>query len=544
MDGRMIQGHGSGSRPIRHPNKVLLSLAGLVMAGVMYGCTSRPELKPAEPAQDHVTKGPYLMRVEQNRAALMWETDTEGPWGVSYGKKGGPETCLESAAEKLDYRGGLLDLRSKTAYIHKAWLDKLEPGRTYGYRLVGPNFRGEVHKFRTVPVATDEVRFIVYGDSRTQVPIHRRLVEQMMKHDVAFVVNVGDLVSRGDEYPQWGPQFFEPLKGLAERVPIYIARGNHEGQNGTYERLLVPPGAGNDFAFDYGPVHFFCGDNTSRSVDHDRLMRDIVRDARASGAAWKFVSVHVPGVNFGGHWSDWQQGRALPAFAEAGIDFVITGHSHQYERFRPVEPPGPGHAVTYITAGGGGAPLYGIQPTIYHAYARSVHQFCVFHIKSDTLTMDTIDLDGRVIDHLEISKKDGRLNRQYTWAAVPMGGIELHQLLYRSLGAGLPEVPGKDRPSTLNVDLEAPSLPAMARMTFQVRGDAQAYELPEPQVVTVPAEGGRVHVELTITPMVEVSAQGRVDRARPVEPALWLDCHYELGRIRETISRPVTVAAR
>ena len=256
---------------------------------------------------------------------------------------------------------------------------------------------------------------------------------------------------------------------------------------------------------------------------------------------WKFVTYHVPSVNFGGHWSSWQQSQALPAFAEAGIDFVVTGHSHQYERFQPVEPPGRGQYVTYITAGGGGAPLYEIEPTVYHACAKSVYQFCLFHIKGNVLTMDTIGVDGRVIDHVEITKKDGRLDEQYVRSAVPMGGIQLHSLLNEALEAVLKDKPEKGRPSVLKVDLVVPKLPVGAQVTFEFRGDPKAYDLPPAHTATTSGTGEAIRARLSITPTVAVRLAGNSrNGAVPIEPALWLDCHYELGRIQGTISRPVT----
>jgi acid phosphatase type 7 len=295
----------------------------------------------------------------------MWETDMEGASGVSYAQPGGTDTYRESTAQKVAYKdatgGG-----QKTVYIHKLWIEGLQPGRTYRYRIAGANVRSDAFEFRTTPAETDEVRFIVYGDTRTQPKVHRKLVEQMMKHPVDFIVNGGDLVASGEDYRLWGPQFFDPVKGLVERVPIYIAKGNHEGRNGTYEKLLAPPGEGNDFGFDYGPLHYFCIDNVSSKKSGSQLVSQIVRDAQASKVPWRFVSYHIPSVNFGGHKSAWQQSEVLPAFSAAGIDFVVTGHSHQYERFRPVEPCGGGSCVTYVTAGGGGAPLAPVRPTPCH----------------------------------------------------------------------------------------------------------------------------------------------------------------------------------
>jgi len=82
-----------------------------------------------------------------------------------------------------------------------------------------------------------------------------------------------------------------------------------------------------------------------------------------------------------------------------------------------------GSFVTYITSGGGGAPMYGIEPNVYHAEAMKKHHFCLFNIKGNKLTMDTIDIDGRVIDHIELTKTAGRLDEKYLRSAIPMKEI-------------------------------------------------------------------------------------------------------------------------
>ncbi len=250
----------------------------------------------AEAAPGQITKGPCLLRVMQDRVALMWETDTKQPSGVSYAPKGGPQTYRQGKAERIAYQG-------RTAYIHKLWIEGLQPGRTYDYQIAGPNLRSETFEFRTTPAETNEVRFIVYGDTRTQPEVHRKLVEQMSKYPVDFIIHGGDLVTSGEDYRQWGPQFFEPLKGLVERVPIYIAKGNHEGRGGTFEKVLAPPGGENDFALDYGPLHYFCLNNSSSRKSAGQLVDQIARDAAASRALWKFVSYHIPSVNLVLHYA-------------------------------------------------------------------------------------------------------------------------------------------------------------------------------------------------------------------------------------------------
>ncbi len=537
MELKLSERHGMDYVPSSRSKPVCLAAMVLVASWVATGRTCAAEAEPAVPP-GQITKGPCLLRVMQDRVALMWETDTKQPSGVSYGPKEGPKAYRQSTVERATYKG-------TTAYIHKLWIEGLQPGRTYDYRITGPNLRSETFEFRTTPAETNEVRFIVYGDTRTQPQVHRRLAEQMRKHPVDFIVHGGDLVTRGDDYGQWGPQFFEPLKGLVERVPIYIAKGNHEGRGGTFEKLLAPPGGENDFALDYGPLRYFCLNNVSSKKSGGQLVSQIARDAAASRAPWKFVSYHIPSVNFGGHISVWQQSRALRAFSEAGIDFVVAGHSHQYERFRPIAPPGRGSCVTYITAGGGGAPLAPVEPTPCHAYAGAVYQFCLFHIRGGHLTMDTIDAEGRTIDHLDITKTDGRLDESYRSRAIPVGSVPLCRSLCAGLNGTLSYQPEKGQPSTVSFDVAVPPLPGGVTLTFALRGDGQAYRLPPPFTTTVGAKGGRVHGKLAATPLVALqSPQGKPTGAVPIEPALWIDCHYTLGATKETFSRPVTVGSQ
>jgi hypothetical protein len=249
-------------------------------------------------------------------------------------------------------------------------------------------------------------------------------------------------------------------------------------------------------------------------------------------------------VNFGGHWSDWAQPDALPVLARAGVDLVITGHSHQYERLWPIEPPegNKGNYVTFITTGGGGGPLYDITPCTYHACAKSVHHFCFFHIKGNTLTMDAIDVNDRVIDHLEITEDDGRLNKSYLWTAIPMNAVMLHQELHAVTPKPLTATPEKGKPFIITWEAKLEGIGEPIEMTFQLRSDEGVYELAEAKTISVPKEGGDINVELTATPLVNVMpANNKVVDGRPIGPALWIDCHYKIGRVSESMTWPVTV---
>ena len=62
----------------------------------------------------------------------------------------------------------------------------------------------------------------------------------MVAQDPAFILHLGDLVTDGKRYEQWGTEFFSPLANVIDEVPILPAIGNHE-EDGAVDRgvLLV-----------------------------------------------------------------------------------------------------------------------------------------------------------------------------------------------------------------------------------------------------------------------------------------------------------------
>ncbi len=415
----------------------MLLVAALSIALGTLGSCSTASFQIDSARRSGITKGPVLLRVYQNRAAVMWETETEGPCRLYYGKGVESDPYVRSRPEMVPSDK---TKSGKNAYIHKVWIEKLDAGTGYKSRVAGPGVKSEAYQFRTAPADADSVRFIIYGDTRTHPETHRKLIELMMKiKNIDFIVHVGDLVASGNKYEQWGPQHFEPIKGLAESIPMFIAKGNHEGDNGNYEKLLVPAGEKGSFAFDYGPVHLLGADNYTREKkaknkeakkkEAKKLVDLIALDATASDAEWKFACFHHPSLNFGHHWSAWGYPNALPSFAEAGVDFVLAGHSHYYERFKPIEPSvgTKGGYVAYITTGGGGAPLKKAEPTEFHAAVKSVNHFCLFEIDGNKLSMQVIDINGAVIDRLKLTKTNGTLNKDYLAGAVRMEDVHRFQ---------------------------------------------------------------------------------------------------------------------
>ncbi|MHC4458608.1 MAG: purple acid phosphatase family protein [Planctomycetota bacterium] len=211
-----------------------------------------------------ITKGPFLLRVAHNEAALMWETDKSGPGKVCYGSDKQLKNHIVVGPERIEYQVREIDdiIHKKEAFIYKTWLTNLQPGKLYYYQVATAQTQSRIYSFHTIPADAGEVNFVVYGDGRSYPTRHRRIVEQIISRNVDFVVITGDLVEDGEVYQQWQSHFFEPLKGLAESVPIYALKGNHDlSEQNYFEKLLVPPGQTANFTLDYGNVHYYCADN-------------------------------------------------------------------------------------------------------------------------------------------------------------------------------------------------------------------------------------------------------------------------------------------
>ena len=94
-----------------------------------------------------------------------------------------------------------------------------------------------------------------------------------------------------------------------------------------------------DYSFDYGNIHFVCLESyeTDRSTS-GAMLTWLEADLQANDKSWLIAFWHHPPYSKGSHDSD-TDGRmtdmcqnALPILEQHGVDLVLTGHSHSYER--------------------------------------------------------------------------------------------------------------------------------------------------------------------------------------------------------------------
>ena len=90
----------------------------------------------------------------------------------------------------------------------------------------------------------------------------------------------------------------------------------------------------------------------------------------------------------------------LPLLEKHGVNLVFVGHDHLYERSQKGE-------MYFVTAGGGGAPLYGATDdpaqNPYSKLVVSKYGYCVVEADKNSLKVTAYDVDNQIIDRIGLS---------------------------------------------------------------------------------------------------------------------------------------------
>jgi hypothetical protein len=361
----------------------------------------------ATPARGEVTLGPFVAPLGAGRVSIVWESPDPSGEPVTLRATGRAERRVASEATG---RG-----------VHRAEINGLEPGVEFTYRVGDRDGR-----FVSPPDASQDVRFVVFGDSRDGDDVHRQLVEQIVRRRPDFALNTGDVVPWGGAMGAWR-NFFSIARPLLSLAPFTGVRGNHDTGGAVFEQLFpmrsATPGAGRTYgSVDLGPVHFVLIDSES-SVDRGSPQYAFVaRDLAANEARPVFVLTHRPLFSSGYHGGDRGMQQALaPLFQRYGVDVVLQGHDHDYERSAPI------NGVTYVVTGGAGAPLRGVRPSEWTRVAESVHHFVTVDASTTRVHVRATRLDGSTLDDFELDPRanNGRFGAERPLPTAGGGGCAM-----------------------------------------------------------------------------------------------------------------------
>ncbi len=113
---------------------------------------------------------------------------------------------------------------------------------------------------------------------------------------------------------------------------------------------------------------------------------------RDSSARWKIVAVHHPPYSAGYQGSSLDVRQAFsPLFAEHGVQLVLSGHDHDYQRSIPID------GVTYVVSGAG-AGTRRTGEAGFTAVSFSWHHYLDIAMFADRLVLRAVNQDQRVAD--------------------------------------------------------------------------------------------------------------------------------------------------
>ncbi|MFW6159388.1 MAG: metallophosphoesterase [Planctomycetota bacterium] len=517
----------------------LMSMAWMA-AGVLPGCG----LLDRRP--DKISCGPYLTHAGQTTMSVRWTSDQHAEGVVTFRHPDGALRAVSATAAPLRYPAEpddrdkpLADLspeQIRTAYLYEAKLEGLTPDTRYKYTV---EFGGETveSSFRTLTDDADAFTFVVFGDSQREDVV----AGEIAPHQPAFLINTGDLVDH-DYYPEYEQYFSPSVDAMTRRFPMAVSRGNHEQDAKVFAWLFGLDHERMYYSFDYGNAHFVCLDSglwrwPNADENIARMLDWAERDLKQSSARWKIVFFHEPLFDMsyrrGGSWG---RDRLMPVLRRTGVDLVMAGHAHNYQRYAPLYTPGENetHPITFITsAGASGAYLAMARVAVPHlAVRKATSHYMVYEIEGDTLRGRAIAVDGRELDRFVIRKIDGRLDRATVARAVPE---EPFGALVDALSwLRIPMTADTFEPGdTFEVPIELRAEKKAIEYDMRVAPDCtDVVELVEPARGTVPAEG-------TAAVSVKLRAKVPIEKAGPrkqLEPQVYLHCHYTAGDLEGVMS--------
>ena len=252
-------------------------------------------------------------------------------------------------------------------------------------------------------ISEEITRFFIVGDTRGNSDRHTRIVEQMMSiaaetpHD--FYLHTGDFVSRGANRREW--RSFVEIEGeLMAQIPILPVLGNHERYPRGVANFLSTFGLEETFhSQTIGLVHIVTLDLETHIQGHapDEEQATWLEQQLLIGQNAPVFIVQLHQGPYGFHHSgDPTARRLLPAFADAGVDLLISGHDHLYARGLTE------NEIPFLISGGGSAHLYSPEERNHHEYELqtiiSAYHFIDLAVTRENIQLRAIDIEGEIID--------------------------------------------------------------------------------------------------------------------------------------------------
>lgn len=305
-----------------------------------------------------LTRGPYLQMGNDSALTVRWRTDTATNSRVRVGTDpANLDLVFDNATSTTEHVVRVSALAATTTYYYSvgSTTQTLAGGDTSSF-------------FQTAPVTgtRQAMRIWVIGDSGTANSSATAVYNAYRNFTGSTPTNLwlmlGDNAYADGTDAQYQSAVFNMYPQMLKQSVLWPTLGNHDGhtadsatQSGPYYDIFTLPknaesggiasGTEAYYSYDYGNIHFIVLDSyeTSRAVGSPMLTW-LEADLQATNNAdWIVAFWHHPPYTKGSHNSDTETAliemrqNVLPMLENHGVDLVLTGHSHSYERSKFID---------------------------------------------------------------------------------------------------------------------------------------------------------------------------------------------------------------
>lgn len=301
-------------------------------------------------ASTTVTRGPYLQLGTPTGLVVRWRTSAATDSAVRYGASPASLTSVATdAASTTEHIVPLTGLLPDTRYYYSV-------GSTSATIAGGD----ASHTFITGPANERPTRIWVLGDSGTAnasaAAVRDAYTTFAGTRYTDLWLMLGDNAYNSGTDAEYQTAVFNMYPSTLRQSVLWSTIGNHDTASSSnppaslpYFQLFTLPmsaeaggvasGTEKYYSFNYGNMHFVCLDSMSSSrAAGSAMLTWLQNDLASNTKEWLIAFWHHPPYTKGSHDSDTEsnliemRANVLPILESFGVDLVMTGHSHSYER--------------------------------------------------------------------------------------------------------------------------------------------------------------------------------------------------------------------
>lgn len=326
-----------------YPSVIKLRIALLILAAI--GWSGAGEAAT-------MTRGPYLQMGGPNGIVIRWRTDTATDSRVRYGAAPGSLTSFtDNTTITTEHEVSLTGLAADSQYYYSVG--------TTAATLAGNDTN---HFFVTFPASGTPAptRVWVLGDPGTQTSsqtaVRNAYYNATGSRHTDLWLLLGDNAYNSGTDSEYQGAVFNMYSAMLRKSVVFSALGNHDTAQSTafvdtypYFNIFTFPrngelgglasGTEHYYSFDFGNIHFICLDSMTANRSPTGPMATWAQNDLADTTRdWVVAFWHHPPYTKGSHNSDTEveliemRQNLLPILEAGGVDLVLSGHSHSYER--------------------------------------------------------------------------------------------------------------------------------------------------------------------------------------------------------------------